>query len=114
MRILAGSASTRQDAEIHIVGLGSRTAVGLTPLSIAAAVRAGVSQFEEHDFLLGANGQPIPVAQVPGLPRSGASVDRMEQLALQGADDALLPLPNQFPGKIPVMVGLPSARPGWS
>ncbi len=112
MRNLATATAARHDTEVHIVGWGSCTAVGLTPLSIAAAVQAGISQFEEHDYLLGANGQPIVVAQVPCLARSGASIDRMQQLAARAAREALIALAGKLPGKIPVIVGVPAARPG--
>jgi 3-oxoacyl-[acyl-carrier-protein] synthase-1 len=106
--------STDLKSSVCIVGVGAQTAVGLTAPAAAAAVRAGISGFGEHPFMIDRQGEPMIVARVPGLEDKPAALTRHIGLAVQPAREALAPLNacrNQV-GNIPLFLGLPPNRPG--
>jgi 3-oxoacyl-[acyl-carrier-protein] synthase-1 len=98
---------------VGVVGLGACTPVGLTAAATAAAVRAGVSRLAEHPFLLGSDGEPMVVAQVPVLGDLDGP-DRFVGMATRALGEAVAPLrAARIPLEgIPVKVALPPARPG--
>jgi 3-oxoacyl-[acyl-carrier-protein] synthase-1 len=98
-----------------VVGVGARTAVGMTASASAAAVRAGVPNFGEHPFALDTAGNKMIVARAPYL-GDEAGFDRLLALAAPAAREALAPLSSvrdRLP-PIAVTLGLPPARPGQS
>ena len=96
-----------------IVGRGGYTAVGVTMLSSAAAVRARVSMAQEHPFMVDKLGDPMIVAAVPVLDPHLSGTRRLLSLALPAAAEALAPIAHltQSP-PVTVVVGLPEPRPG--
>jgi 3-oxoacyl-[acyl-carrier-protein] synthase-1 len=99
---------------VVMIGSGARTAIGMTAPSTAAAVRAGISGFVEHPFVVDTAGKRMIVAAAPyvGIEVTGAA--RLAQLAAPAAAEAVASL-SAFPiGQLPVslFVGLPPVRPG--
>ena len=100
---------------VHIVGLGAQTPLGRTVLSSAAAVRAGISLYEEHPFMIDRRGEQMILSRASYLTRNLDVTERLLELADQAAREALMPLhalDSPPKGKIPLFVGLPSPRPG--
>jgi 3-oxoacyl-[acyl-carrier-protein] synthase-1 len=97
-----------------IVSVGACTAVGRGAWSSAAAVRAGVSGFCEHPFLIDTAGQPMRGAIAPWIDIHLGVVDRLEALLFPALDEALEPLAPTFTpsGAVAIALALPAARPG--
>ncbi len=97
-----------------IASIGATTAVGLNAAATAAAVRAGISGFEEHPFMINQEGEPYMLAMVPSIDPEITGVKRYIELVTPSIVEALNPL-QQFSTKqheIKVILGLPEYRPG--
>ncbi len=101
---------------VCIVGVGSVTSIGLSAPATAAAVRAGISGFEEHPYMINQEGDPYVIATVPGINADTFGTQRYIDLALPAIEEALFPLINSNTNfdQIPVIIGLPEVRPGLS
>jgi 3-oxoacyl-[acyl-carrier-protein] synthase-1 len=99
---------------VVVVGVGARTAIGLTGPATAAAARAGIAGFENHPFMVDTAGKRMIVAAAPYLSMDLTYVDRLAELAVPAAIEAVAVLAKAADGKkiIPVFVGLPPSRPG--
>lgn len=99
---------------IHVVGLGASTAVGRDALSSAAAVRAGISGFTQHPYMIDTAGEPMRAAIAPWLDIGVAGVERFEALLFPAIDQALAHVTElRAPAlRIALSMGLPSPRPG--
>ena len=99
---------------ICIVGIGVYTAVGLNAPATAAAVRAGISGFEEHPYLVNQEGDPYILAKVPSIDLSITGSERYVALAMPAIEEALKPLQHLRPGEceLGIAIGLPEKRPG--
>lgn len=98
---------------ILIAGLGAATPVGRNALASAAAVRAGVSGFGEHAFMVDAVGLPMRVAAMPWVEESRGLADRIGDALLAAVHEALAPLAAFLPPqRVALFVNLPSPRPG--
>lgn len=99
-----------------IAGLGAVTPVGRSAWAAAAAVRAGVSGFGPHGFMVDAAGKPMCVAAFPWLPTAQGVASRIGESLVAAIRDSLLPLRAVAGAEgIPafsLLVNLPSARPG--
>lgn len=99
---------------ICVTGIGATTAVGLNSVATAAAVRAGISGFQEHPYMINQEGEPYMLAMVPSIDPTVNGVERYVELVTPPILEALLPL-QQLPPKqheIKVILGLPEQRPG--
>ena len=99
---------------VCVVGVGARTAIGLTAPASAAAVRAGIAGFADHPYMIDQNGDPFVVARAPYLSDDVVGAERFIELALPAAREALEPISGlvQETLPIPLIVGLPAPRPG--
>jgi 3-oxoacyl-[acyl-carrier-protein] synthase I len=98
---------------VHVLGLGGATAVGRTSWASAAAVRAGVTGFGEHPFMVDSVGERMRVAMAPWLEIACVEVDRFEALLLPAIDEALACLPEPSGRlRIGLALALPAPRPG--
>jgi 3-oxoacyl-[acyl-carrier-protein] synthase-1 len=96
-----------------VTAVGACTAVGLNAASAAAAVRAGVSTFGMHPYMVDSEGDPVMVAQVPGIDPSSSATERMSVLACTALRDVLESRPPIWTAeRVPVVLSLPSDRPG--
>ena len=105
---------TERKSIICIVGVGAVTAVGLTAPSAAAAVRAGISGYGEHPFMIDQQGEPMIVAAVPVLGDDLRGSDRFAQLAIPAIREALAPIKSHLRelGSMSLFLGVPPQRPG--
>jgi 3-oxoacyl-[acyl-carrier-protein] synthase-1 len=97
-----------------IVGCGARTPVGATAAATAAAVRANVSTFGDHPFMIDKAGAMMVVARDAFLGEEVCGVERLVGLGQPAARQALAPLADcrERPPTVPVLLGLPPPRPG--
>jgi 3-oxoacyl-[acyl-carrier-protein] synthase-1 len=98
-----------------IVGLGARTPVGASVLPATAAVRAGISRFGQHPYMVDRyDGEPMVVAMDAFLPSETGSTDRFLELGLPAAGEALATLAakGRMDKPLSVIIGLPVKRPG--
>jgi len=102
------------EASVVVVGVGARTAVGMTAPATAAAVRAGIAGFAQHPFMVDTAGNRMVVALAPYLSIDLIGAERLAELAGSAAVEAATPLTSAAGGKppVPVFVGLPPDRPG--
>ncbi len=98
---------------VCIVGVGARTALGLTAASSAAAVRAGITRIAEHPYMVDAKGEPFMVAMDSTL-EGATRRDRMVGLALGALDDVLPSIPHARTMPLSIMIGLPEASESLS
>ena len=99
---------------VYIVALGASTPVGRDAWSSAAAVRAAVSGFGEHPYMIDTAGEPMRVAMAPWLDVDCEGSDRFEALLVPALEQALAPLtahPDEAL-RVALALALPSARPG--
>lgn len=102
---------------LHIVTTGARTSIGLTAGSSAAAYRAGISGMGEHPFIIDQSGDPLTVARDSRLDPELMGSNRFIALAEAALREACLPIEaNRWPPgfRVPVFLGLPEYRPGFS
>lgn len=108
------TAKSKGDTHTYVLGVGACTAVGTNAASSAAAVRAGISAFSEHPFMIDTAGNPMIVARASYLSEDAIGIDRLLQLAVPAAHEALASLSDligEIPA-IPAIIGLPLQRPG--
>lgn len=100
----------------EIVALGATTAVGLTAATAAAAIRAGIGRIQLYPHMVDRHGEPMSVAPHPRLDPNDASSIRLEHLLASSLDQVLAYLePLVSAGsRIPLVLGLPAARPGMT
>lgn len=72
----------------QLFGLGARTPVGLTLAAASAAVRAGISGFGEHAYMVDSRGAPVLVAADPLLPADMPLTDRLVEMCCSAALEA--------------------------
>lgn len=99
---------------VVIVGLGANTAVGQGAWASAAAVRAGVTGFTQHPYVVDTAGEPTRAAIAPWIDIDVRGIERFEALLFPAIDKALaaVPQPPSNPGRWALALGLPSPRPG--
>lgn len=100
--------------KVQIVGVGACTALGPDVPSTAAAVRAAITGFADHPYMIDKAGDPMVLARASYLPEPSDYNGRFVALAVPAAKEALSPLTagkKQVSG-IPLVLGLPPARPG--
>lgn len=97
---------------ICVISVGAQTAIGLTAPATAAAVRASISGFEEHPYMIDKAGEPMIVAAACSETLDG--VERWVHLARCAALEALTPLEYliHLGTQSGLIVGLPASRPG--
>lgn len=97
-----------------IIGLGATTAVGRDAWASAAAVRAGISGFTQHPYMIDTAGAPMRAAIAPWIDIGSRGISRFEALLFPAIDEALatLPQPPVDAGRWAIALGLPSPRPG--
>ncbi len=99
--------------QVFITGLGATTAVGRSAPASAAAVRAGISGFAQHPFMIDTAGEPIRAAIAPWLDINLQGLDRLQALLLPAMEEALSELKGHIPAeRFAFALGLPCARPG--
>lgn len=96
-----------------MIGLGAATPIGRDAWSTAAAVRAKVSGFTNHPFMIDTVGEPMRVALAPWLDVDVTGVDRFEALLVPAIDQALAEAAGRLSDlRVLLCVGLPAPRPG--
>jgi 3-oxoacyl-[acyl-carrier-protein] synthase I len=102
------------DQRVCLVGGGACTSIGASLLASAAAMRAGVADFGNHPFMVDTAGEPMVVSRAKYVPDDVIGVQRLVALAVRASEEALTPLLPFVRNvrRIPVIVGVPSPRPG--
>ena len=103
-----------REPALPIVAFGASTPVGRDAWSSAAAVRAGISGFAEHPYMIDTAGEPMRGAFAPWLDIDLPLQQRFEALLFPAIEQALAPLAATEPGalKLALALGLPEPRPG--
>lgn len=97
--------------DISIAGLGACTSVGISAPMSAASVRACISSINEHPYMIDKAGEPMIVSMASYIPENIAGVERFTALGLPAAEEALSGI-NPSVTKMPLIIALPSQRPG--
>ncbi len=99
---------------VYIAALGACTPVGRDALSSAAAVRAGISGFVQHPYMIDTAGEPMRAAIAPWLDIDLQGLERFEALLFPAIDQALESVAGDAGAKLRIglALGLPSTRPG--
>lgn len=98
-----------------LLAVGARTSVGATGPATAAAVRAGMPLFKNHDFMIDRTGLPMVVAADAFLPPELQIGQRLQSLALSACQEAMAALAGNPRGSLPpisALIGLAEPRPG--
>src|ERR1700674_1160451 len=101
----------------HIVATGARAPLGLHAAQSAASYRAGISGMREHPFMIDHAGDPMPGALDAKLDPSIVGPKRLLLLAETALREACAPLTSNGHARqvrLPVYLGLPELRPGFS
>jgi 3-oxoacyl-[acyl-carrier-protein] synthase-1 len=100
---------------VEVVAVGARTPLGLAAESSAAAVRAGIGRVAEHPVLVDCTHEPVKMAWDSELDPALAAPQRMIELAASAIDEVAGKLNlGSRNAPIPILLGLPEARPGLS
>ncbi len=99
---------------VVIVAMGACTPIGRDAWSSAAAVRAGISGFVQHPYMIDTAGEPVRAAIAPWIDIGLTGADRLEQLLFPAIDQALEPIASSRDTRfnVALALGLPSPRPG--
>ena len=98
---------------VLITGLGACTVVGRSAWASAAAVRAGISGFVQHPYMIDTAGEPMRAAIAPWLDIGLQGTERLIALLLPAMEEALAALPAVVPAdRCALALGLPTVRPG--
>jgi len=102
---------------VVLVATGASTPVGRSAPASAAAVRAGITGFTQHPYLVDTVGEPVRAAIAPWLDIALAGADRLEALLFPAIDEALAVLrkaaePGSKVMPMAIALGLASPRPG--
>jgi 3-oxoacyl-[acyl-carrier-protein] synthase-1 len=99
---------------VAIVALGACTPIGRDAWSTAAAVRAGISGFAEHPYMIDSAGEPMRTAIASWIDIELSGADRLEALLFPALDQALEQLSSvaRTPSKVAIALALPTPRPG--
>jgi 3-oxoacyl-[acyl-carrier-protein] synthase-1 len=99
--------------QVCIVALGAQTAVGLNAESTAASVRAGISGFSEHPFMINQQKEPFVLALIPNIDPYSDYHQRLIDMASAAVEETVHNLGHlTILKKIPMILGLPETRPG--
>lgn len=103
-------------ASVYVVATGARTSLGLQALPSAIALRAGISSMGDHPFMVDQTGEPMPAALDSFIDPRIMGPDRLLLLAESALREAcvLLDSVKETLLRIPVYLGLPEYRPGFS
>lgn len=97
-----------------IIGTGAATAVGFNALINAASVRAEITRISAHPFMVDSRGNSFITAHAQYLPTSMGCFNRLCQLGMMAAKEAIKDIkPELFP-QLTIIIGLPNIRPGFS
>lgn len=102
---------------ISIISTGARTPVGLASAPAAAAVRAGICRIREHPFMIDQTGNRMPSALDGRLDAGVGLVERLLTFANAALHESGAPLSRHgqaFEKSVPIYLGLPEPRPGFS
>jgi len=102
--------------DIHIVAVGARTPLGFNADSSIAAVRSGISEVSEHPFIVDQKVEPVRMAFDFELDPGLMGPERLIALAATALEEIchkLKPVWTNY-RKIPLFLGLPEERPGWT
>jgi 3-oxoacyl-[acyl-carrier-protein] synthase I len=100
-------------APTYVVGLGAATCVGRDAWSSAAAVRAGISGFTQHPYMVDSAGERMTVALAPWLDIGIRGIERLQALCLTAIDEALQAFTSRASGlRTALALALPAPRPG--
>lgn len=102
--------------DIHIVALGARTPIGLNADNSVASFRAGISRMGEHPFIVDPTDEPVVMAQDALLDPGLMGPERLIEMAAAALEEIcrkLDPIRSDFQS-IPLLLGLPEERPGWT
>ena len=98
---------------VYIMGLGASTPVGRDAWSAAAAVRAGISGFAQHPYMIDSAGEPMCVALAPWLDIGLTGADRFKALLLPAVDQVVESQAARLASMhTAIAVCLPEPRPG--
>jgi 3-oxoacyl-[acyl-carrier-protein] synthase I len=102
------------DGALCVAGLGASTCVGRDAIATAAAVRAGISGFVDHPYMVSQAGESFQVAKAPWVDPDREGVERLTALLFPALDEALTPLGHVQSHRLRVALslGLPASRPG--
>ncbi len=98
---------------VSIVALGARTPIGMQAATAAAALRAGISRLGEHPYMINRVGDPMPGALDPLLDPTMTGPQRLLGLAESALRESLSDLPSSRL-RVPLYLGLPELRPGFT
>src|SRR5262245_16666137 len=102
---------------VNIVATGARTPLGLQAAPTAAAVRAGISRLGEHPFMIDQSGESMPGALDSRLDPGLFGPERLLALAKTALREACAPISKGVWAprlRLPVYLGLPEIRPGFT
>lgn len=101
---------------VSIIGTGASTAVGYSAPTTAASVRAGINRIAQHPYMLDSHGDAFITAHAQYLPILINCLERCWELGLSAANEAMgvIGSPPADIKKIPVIIGLPGIRPGFT
>ncbi len=101
---------------VTIVATGARTPLGFQAAPSAAAIRAGISAIKDHPFMIDRTGEPMPGAIDSFLDPALFGPDRFIALAETALKETCAPLALSMRPllKLPLYLGLPEIRPGFT
>ncbi len=101
---------------VHIVATGARTSLGMQALPSATALRAGISSMGDHPFMIDQAGEPMPGALDSFIDPAIMGPERLLLLCESALREVCTLLDNQRESlqRLPVYLGLPEYRPGFS
>lgn len=101
---------------VYVLAMASRTPIGLTAETTAAAAHAGISRITEQPHMLDRRGRPVLAARDARLDPDLRGVPRMCALSAYTLDQlaARLTVSGRWDPVVSVLLGVPEPRPGFT
>lgn len=101
---------------VSILKTGACTPVGYCAPTTAASVKAGINRIARHPFMVDSRGNGFITAHAQYLPVLMDCIERFWELGGAAANEALEVIGAPLVGmeKMPVIIGLPAIRPGFT
>jgi 3-oxoacyl-[acyl-carrier-protein] synthase-1 len=98
---------------VFVAAIGANTAVGRSAWASAAAVRAGISGFTEHPYMIDSAGEPMRAAIAPWLDIGLSGAERFEALLFPAIDEVIASFAAPLSAvRCALALALPGPRPG--
>ncbi len=105
-----------QATPLHVLSVGAATAVGGYAAATVAAIKARMAHFNEHPYMIDAQGEPYTLAFATYVDANKQGMDRFSTLLNYALNDCFSDwdIETHHHQRVPLVLSLPLLRPGFT